>query len=77
MGIAIKVLFGFKNIKNVLCLMKLREIKKELAEKEFLTLHLKNTDFQTSGSETSENVFIFVFLTVCFLWNMWIPAIFL
>ena len=36
--------------------MKLREIKKELAEKEILTLHLKNTDFQTSGSETSENV---------------------
>ena len=42
-----------------MCLMKLRNIKKELVEKEVLTLHYKNSSKSTF--ETSENIFPFVF----------------
>ena len=50
--------------------MKLRTIKKELDQKEVLTLHDKNMDSSTSTSETSENVFLCFYYLVCFLWTM-------
>lgn len=54
-------MFGFKNTKIVL--MKLKKIKSELVEREFSTLHEKNTDSATSTFETNENVFVFVFIS--------------
>ena len=67
----------FKNDSSHLCqpiiavkamfLTTLRKIKKELVEKEILTL-FKNVGFSISTSETNENVFLsfhFSFVSVC------------
>ena len=44
--------------------MKVRKIKKELVEKEVLILHCKkNMGSSISTSETSENVFLVVFIS--------------
>ena len=45
----------------MLCLMKMCEIKKELVEKEVLTMYQRDMDSSTSTSEASKNVFLFVF----------------
>ena len=48
----------------MLCLMKMCEIKKELVEKEVLTMYQRGIDSSTSTSETSKNVFLFVFISL-------------
>ena len=48
----------------MLCLMKMCEIKKELVEKEVLTMYQRDMDSSTSTSETSKNVFLFVFISL-------------
>ena len=48
-----KVVFRFKNIKDVLMsLIKLRKMKTELVETEVITFYNKNIDTSTSASET-------------------------
>ena len=44
--------------------MKMCEIKKELVEKEVLTMYQRDMDSSTSTSETSKNVFLFVFISL-------------
>ena len=48
----------------MLCLMKMCEIKKELVEKEVLTMYQRDMDSSTSTSEISKNVFLFVFISL-------------
>ena len=49
---------------KICCLMKMCEIKKELVEKEVLTMYQRDMDSSTSSSETSKNVFLFVFISL-------------
>ena len=51
-------------------LMKLTKIKKELVEKEVLTLPLKSIVSLTSTSETSENALLAVFISSFFLFGV-------
>ena len=62
-------MFRFKNTKIVL--MKLKKIKSELVEREFSTLHEKNTDSATSTFEANENVFVFVFISSLVSFEVW------
>ena len=48
----------------MLCLMKMCETKKELVEKEVLTMYQRDMDSSTSTSEASKNVFLFVFISL-------------
>ena len=55
--------------------MRLEKIKRELVGKEFLTLDLKNTDSAISTSKTSENVFVFVFISSFVSFGVWFTRV--